>query len=379
MAFDLDLLEGLLHEDEGTSLDFKRAQYPFENANAEQKAELLKDILAFANSWRRTSAYILIGVEEAKAGRSNIVGVKEHLDDAKLHQFVNSKTQAAVEFSYRIVQVENVEVGVIEIPLQQRPIYLKKQYDRLRENDVYIRDGSSTRVSTPDEIAKMGAQHVVEEAPQFLLEWVDLKSGKPIPPPITLQTLALYPWLPDDTFSLPRPRSRLGYIDIPPNPNYSKEVMNYAFNRAFFAGLGVQVYNNSRVAGRRIRFEGSMSKVEGLLVRDYLEAQPKKYLDGIVDPSLTTNPYNHVPSSELQEYTDRWEITIDFGDIRPHQRVVTTSPIWFGSASSLMTSLDGLLLGDNLPDPLQHSLEIQFEVEVRPMKREDVELYLDQG
>ena len=64
-----------------------------------QKSELLKDILSFANSWRRTSAYVLIGVEEVKGGRSKVLGVPRHLDDANLHQFFNQKTQRAVEFN----------------------------------------------------------------------------------------------------------------------------------------------------------------------------------------------------------------------------------------------------------------------------------------
>ena len=66
------LLEELLNEDEGSTLDFKRDQYPFEGADDDLKAELLKDILAFVNAWRRTDAYILIGVEEVKGGRSKV-------------------------------------------------------------------------------------------------------------------------------------------------------------------------------------------------------------------------------------------------------------------------------------------------------------------
>ena len=160
MTLDWQLLEGLLHETEGASLDFKSAQYPFENANDGEKAELIKDILAFANSWRRTTAYILIGVEEVKGGRSKVVGVEKHLDDASLHQFVNEKTQRPVEFSYRVIQIEGTTVGAIEIPVQDRPIYLKKQFGKLRERDVFTRDGSSTRIATPDEIAKMGAEEI---------------------------------------------------------------------------------------------------------------------------------------------------------------------------------------------------------------------------
>ena len=167
MPLDLRLLEGLLHEAEGAYLDFKSAQYPFENAEVGQKAELLKDILAFANSWRRTTAYILIGVEEVKGGRSKIVGLTNHLDDASLHQFVNGKTQRPVSFSYQALQAEGNTIGVIEIPLQQRPTYLNRRFGDLREHDVFIRDGSSTRIATPEEIAKMGAEEVISSTPQL--------------------------------------------------------------------------------------------------------------------------------------------------------------------------------------------------------------------
>ena len=122
------LLEKLLHEEEGATLDFKRDQYRFEGTDNKTKSELLKDILAFANAWRRTTAYILIGVDEVKGSRSDVIGVKTHLDDAKLHQFVNSKTQRPIEFSYQPFRTEGVEIGVIEIPIQERPIYLKNSW-----------------------------------------------------------------------------------------------------------------------------------------------------------------------------------------------------------------------------------------------------------
>src|SRR5689334_9292788 len=97
---DTELMEQLLNEDESEALDFKRDQYPFDKAADEEKSELLKDILAFANSWKRTDAYILVGVDDVKGGRSKPIGVVYHLDDARLQQFVNSKTQRRIVFSY---------------------------------------------------------------------------------------------------------------------------------------------------------------------------------------------------------------------------------------------------------------------------------------
>ena len=72
---------GLLFAEEDASLDFKREQYAFEGAGKDSKSELLKDILAFVNAFRRADAYILIGVEEIRGKRSTLVGVQEQLDD----------------------------------------------------------------------------------------------------------------------------------------------------------------------------------------------------------------------------------------------------------------------------------------------------------
>jgi hypothetical protein len=55
---DQALFERLLGMQEDETLDFKEEQYPFVGASDDQKSELLKDILAFANAWRQTDAYI---------------------------------------------------------------------------------------------------------------------------------------------------------------------------------------------------------------------------------------------------------------------------------------------------------------------------------
>jgi hypothetical protein len=47
-----DELRQLLYRRESETLDFTRDQYVFAKASEAQKAELLKDILAFANAWR---------------------------------------------------------------------------------------------------------------------------------------------------------------------------------------------------------------------------------------------------------------------------------------------------------------------------------------
>ena len=164
--FNGEMLEALLDMDEGPTLDFKREQYPFEKETAEVKSELLKDILAMVNANRYKTAYILVGVEEVKGGRSNVVGVDRHWEDASLHQFVNGKTNRAAEFSYTPFQVNDKKIGVFRISIQDRPVYASKNYGRVGANTVYVRDGSSTAVANPDDIADMGRA----QTPR-LLEW----------------------------------------------------------------------------------------------------------------------------------------------------------------------------------------------------------------
>lgn len=166
MAFGNETLVSLLNMEEGPTLDFKREQYRFNGANDQEKSELLKDILAFANSQRYRTAYILIGVKEVKGGRSEVVGVEEHMDDAILHQFVNSKTNRPVEFSYFQFQVEDREIGVLSIPIQPRPVYTVRGCGKVKANIVLTRDGSSTREASPDQIAEMGRSN-----PPRLVEW----------------------------------------------------------------------------------------------------------------------------------------------------------------------------------------------------------------
>lgn len=161
-------VERLLSENEGFGLDFKETQYRFAGATDAEKGEVIKDILAFANASRRDDAFILLGVREVQGGRAIIIGVSEHLADADLQQLVNSKTNRPVHFSYHSLQIEDKQVGVIRIPRQERPIYLKKAYGRLEADAVYLRRGSSTSKATLEEVAQMGIQPSAATDPEAI-------------------------------------------------------------------------------------------------------------------------------------------------------------------------------------------------------------------
>src|SRR5262249_12620215 len=107
-------------------------------------------------------AYILIGVEDVRGGRGNVVGIAatEQLDDHSLQQFVTSLTNRPVRFHYEAFSFDGKQFGIIRVEQQPRPVYLKKDFGKLKKNTVYIRRGSSTdptKPASPDEIALMGA------------------------------------------------------------------------------------------------------------------------------------------------------------------------------------------------------------------------------
>lgn len=371
-----NLMEHLLHEEEGVELDFKREQYRFEKADNEAKSELLKDIIAFANAWRRSTAYILLGVEEIKGSRSKVVGIAKNLDDASLQQFMKSKTQRPVEFSYQTFQFEGVDVGVIEIPVQERPIYLTRDFGKLKKDTVYLRRGSSTDIATPDEIARMGSADVAEGSVtpiDLCLEWADIDEKRDLSSICSVYCLDLHPRLPSNIFDEPKRSGAYGISLLDPmaNPYYSRDLITFTANSEFFTSIGLSINNGSSTVARRIRFVGSIVKSPGIEIRDRLPNAPRRRLDLVFPFSIKPE----VPI-RLEEYNERWEVIIDFGDIRPHERSYTSEVIHVGSEESKVARLEGEILGDNIPDPIACTLEIHFETEQRAMTAADTIKYM---
>ena len=368
------LIESLLHQEEGPALDFKQSQYQFKKSatpqlTEERRSELVKDILAFANTKRNTAAYIMIGVEEVKGSRSKVVGVNEHLIDDELHDFMNRRTQRPVGFSYSPYHKDGVEIGVIEIPVQERLFYLTNTYGTLHENAVYVRDGSSTRTATPDEIAEM----LAPKPPSFTLNWIDPISNKILRSPCTIHSLFLNPVLREEDIQPDGP-PRLNPLSFSQyNSDYPPKLIIYTFCKSLYKPLSLRIHNRSEVTGKRIRFEGSIAKREKFAVMDAQPGFPEEYHDLISPVSIPEfYPADEV-TMDLSEDNESWKIMVEFGNVRPDEQVSTSENLWFGSAHPESITMTGKILGENIPNPIPCSLHIEFETQKRPMTFEDVE------
>lgn len=372
---DKELFESLLHEEEGILLDFKSKQYPFYGANEKEKGELLKDILAFANTWRTSPAYILIGVKEVRGAKSDVVGITERLADNDIQQFVASKTQKSVNFSCIAFSYEGKEVDIIEIAeYQNRPIQLKKDYGKIKENTVYFRKGSSTGEAKPQEIYNMAIEdRSLSELLKLELRLFDLDSGEGEKSSITVVSQPFSSELSEgrinNTFRGLVCRSPL-FWSVRKNKNYASEVIEYTASSALLSPLSFRLKNASKVLGENVCFEGTIAKENSLSIEPSLPVKSCRFIqDNPVDDDIDNGSY-------IIEKESEWDINVELGNIRPGESFVTQPLVYVGSAISKTITIEGYLYGNNISDPVLCELEVVIEAEEpRSMTMRDVKEY----
>lgn len=368
------LLESLLYEEESPTLDFKKEQYPFSKASEEEKSELVKDILGFANAWRRSDAYILIGVEEVRGGKSEVIGIQNHLDDHTLQQFINSLTNQPVRFHYEAATIEGKQVGVIRIEQQTRPIYLKKKYGKLDKDKVYVRRGSSTdpqKPATLDEIAQMRVEpEDIDANLAVVFSNPDTKELIGSHLSIEAELCNLPPSLPD----LPRNSYILDSISAyRTNHQYYRELAHYIYVRNLFRPVQLSISNVGRVAARNVRVEfsvNSLMQIE-MLQKENLPQMPKKQSLG---PELNLNRmrFTKTPGNVcINQTTDQLTIEIDCGDLQPGRRIFS-DVFYIGKKTENCDNIVGAVYADNLSCPSELNLTISASLSKSSLTVEDL-------
>lgn len=355
-------IESLLYESESDELDFKRNQYPL--TNNDQKSELIKDILAFTNSWRRTDAYILIGVDQTKvAGRSLPVGVTQHLSDSNLQQMVNSKTNRHVTFSYNEVSFNGLELGVIKIPVQDRPRFLTNDFGKLKKDVVYVRRGSSTAEAGLDEILRMKAGPT---APSLDLQFADVQRRQLFGKVVTaVSEIVIY-----DSTNIPRINvSSIQMITQRVNQDYSKQMAAYIAETALLNSVGFGLKNPATSLAVNIRFEAEMVKPSGVwIIDEYEYPRRPQYQDffSFRSPLFESD-------AVVDTVDDNVHIKVRFGNIQPGRTVWSKGKIFIGATAPTTVDLNGFLYGDNIPTPLPVHLQINIQTKSRNLDMRELE------
>lgn len=378
---DTNSFENLLNESESNYLDFKQDQYRFDGATEEEKSEILKDILAFVNAWRRTDAYILIGVREVIGGRSQVVGISTHIDDASIQQFVNSKVQKPISFSYTAFEFEGKQVGIIHIPIQERPFYIKQKYGKIKPHTVYLRRGSSTDEAEPDEIAQMGVasvNNVLAQTPAIDCEFANPIARKLYGKEIEVTSTVLEVNSPIPNFS-PRQNS-LGITSITNSPNrsYYRDLYKYYDCKYLLKAISLRLFNTGSVTAFNARVEINIAIDDLLFItKSDLPKRPRKFLDYLTPLSERVS----IPAMDqlgsrlwIGKNGAGWIITINFGSIQPKAEDWLEEPIYIGSRIPQDVHLEAVIYADNASNPIRVPLCIRFQTEQLVRTIEDIEL-----
>ena len=355
---DPTLIETLLNMSEGATLDFKRDQYRFSGATEEQKGELVKDVIAFANAWKTTDAYIVIGADENPGGRATVVGVTSHLDDADVQQLVNSKTNRPVHFEYVPVTFDGLQLGVLRVKAeQQRPIFLAKPFGKLKPDVVYARRGSSTAVADPDEIARMGASAVsMAQEPVVTIELGDPEERMRLGTSALLRSTILRdpPSLPDILGGSAKLRAMMLSSRTLFGPD-RKALARHKRDLALLNRVGFRAENVGGVLVEDARIVLAIPRSEHLRVVDEIPDEPR----GPHNLVLMVGSVRGKRYTQVTEIGDVWEVLAVIGKVQP-QATVWSLPFWIGSAEPCDLPVVARLYGDNVG----RAVEVPFNIRI---------------
>ena len=373
-------IESLLKENEGIQLDFKLRQYPFAGADDETKSELLKDLLAFANTTRTRDAFILIGVDEAirnTEGSAKVCGIQNQLNEAHLQQFVNNKTKRPMKFMYQTMPIEGKTIGMLQIPIQQRPHFVIRDFGKVLKNTVYYRIGSSTRIAGPDEIYQMGQEDSIpiQNEPELSFGFFNRKSGEQYGPQVSITCTWIdmpshseIPNYPVDTKENPSGRFGLMHSIHHWNHNYLREFADFTQMRAFLQPVSMSIFNSSSVTANDVRLIMEVEEEEEgdyfFLTREDLLEQPTTshgplYLaQRAQERSLTA-----VSDIDVSRTGRKWRIEVRFNKVQAGDTVQLDEDLYVASRHDGTVPVNAKLFADNLGNPRE--IEVGIEIKSR--------------
>ncbi|MNZ67108.1 Divergent AAA domain protein [compost metagenome] len=376
-------IDELLERREGRDLDFKEGQYSFSGADETAKSELLKDILAFANTTRMHDAYILIGVREVKDGKSIPVGVTEHLDDASVQQFINSKTNRKVTFSYEPTPYSAISLGVIRIDrIQARPIWTTKRTGKVEEHKVYIRSGSSTAVATPDDIATIvtSAQSLIYRRPELSISIYSPETEACLKSTTTEKTYLRMP--PDSEID-----DYTDYIEGPfgthrfnlPNVNrdFYRDGAKYYAQKSLIAPIHLCIENlgTGPAADLQVSLRFCATPDE-LTVLTSEEIKNKPESNSLINFSLPST-HRREQSLSIKRSNLGWSATFNVKKVLAQQRYVFEETIYLQSTVTSEIKIETSILADELSEQVTDELSVTFNVTTVDVSLEKLYAFMD--
>lgn len=297
-----------------------------------------------------------------------MVGIDYHLEDASLQQFVNSKTNSPVEFSYQSYEFNGEQVGIIHIPPQERPIFLTQEFGKLEDQTVYLRRGSSTDAANPAEVAKMGKARVSRNVfPEIGFEFAHPFERSELGKEIHLEVVNLS--LPNKD-NIPDHGSKSGIRMFYPNRDYYRDMADYLKYIHGFQPLRFTVSNIGEVTVKDVRIEARISNRDvKLLDKNSFPSKPKPRSRPF---DVSTQGVIQEHDVTVQDTNDGHRIIAHFGKCQPKQTKYSSSYFFIGAEAPSDVSLYCSLFADEISEPIEETLEVEIDVNDDELTKDDL-------
>ncbi|TGN09102.1 AlbA family DNA-binding domain-containing protein [Leptospira bandrabouensis] len=363
---DDNTFQQFLYLSEGESLDFKRDQYKISKSSEDEKSEFVKDIVAMANSWRKTDAFIILGIKENNIKPNTLFGITDHIDDATFQQILNSKTNRPCKFSYETYTYQDLTFGIFRIPVQDRPIYLKKNFGILKPEVVYVKRGSSTAEASIDEISKMGLSLQEENKNPILnLAFFDPESENNLGTQIKCKT---QPYLILDEIPSYFEKEEM-FLAFSVNRKYYWELYSYSNFNFKFSKIHFILENSGNSEAKNIKIEIDILDKDIDIIQNGDEPiEPEKY---------NSSTYRKIPTisskDEIELKISKNKITISstIANIHAKDSIQLEGNVYINPRISRVINLNCKIYCDKIEKPFEQKMEIQFNQSMRNICWED--------
>lgn len=147
----LEKLSQLINSHESSILDFKSRMYDFDNdENGKRIGSYVKDVIAFTNTIRTESSFILVGIEEKVSSENIVVGIDEIIDEGILQDKIKDKVYPLPNFSFHTAKIEGKIIGIFEFPVFKfsQPVVSTVKLKGVEVGQIYHRKGSTNSLAT---------------------------------------------------------------------------------------------------------------------------------------------------------------------------------------------------------------------------------------
>ncbi len=309
-----------------------------------------------------------------------MVGITEQLQDHSLQQFVNSRTSRPIQFHYEAFNYQGIDVGVIRVDLSQnRPLYLKQDYGKLRAREVYVRRGSSTdptRPATPEEIADMGRTvPTTIEPPELRVQFADIEREAAIGTATSWEAKVLtFPHLSEiPDYSENRTFDSLVIGSV--NSKFYRELATYAAFKYLYRPVRLLIENAGPTLASDVRIELNIVSATGVSVKGYGPSKPRRRLSlSDINPGVYRDirPMHRTPGNvEIIESKDGSRLEVECQNMQPGRKL-WSDKFYVAVRTNATTAITGSIFAATLPQPQEFSLMIEATIQQEAVSVDDL-------